>query len=120
LFPVSFIFALFLWIDISCIVVCQGTMQKYNLQEQCKNTNYREQYKVLITGENTRIQHTWNNIKYTSYMEQYTWYKVVWLLFLLLFFVTGIFCIIPCSLWSVLLVISLSVSCDLYLFLCSL
>jgi hypothetical protein len=58
LLPVSCIVALSGLIVISSIVL---TMQKYNLQEQCKNTNYREQYKVLITGENTRIQHTWNN-----------------------------------------------------------
>jgi hypothetical protein len=72
-------------------------MEKYNKQEQYKytysreqykhtsyrnnakqlitgtiqNTNYREKYKILITGKNTRIQHTWNNTKYNSYMEQY-------------------------------------------------
>jgi ribosomal protein S11 len=41
----------------------QATMQKYNKQEQYKNTTYRNNANILITENNTYISVTGNNAK---------------------------------------------------------
>jgi hypothetical protein len=51
----------------------QATMQKYNKQEQYKNTTYRNNANILITENNTYISATGNNakIQITGTMQKY-------------------------------------------------
>jgi hypothetical protein len=41
-----------------------GTIQTYNKEEQCKNTNNREQYNYTTNRNNTTIQQTGTIQKY--------------------------------------------------------
>ena len=48
----------------------QRTMQAYQLQRTIHNTSYKEQHKILVTGNNTKYQ-LQETIQNTSYREQY-------------------------------------------------